>query len=116
MLDLAEGLEILARELARKARQHHAAKRIAPQRGSTLRPGDETPLWNALVTMVKPHLDRRGAKAVLARELGLNQARMGEFFDRQSAMPDAERALQLLLWAASRPPPPPKAKPKPQTS
>ncbi len=104
MLDLAEGLELLARELARRARQTAKAPRPPSPRGSTLRPGTETPLWNALVDLTKPHLKPWGARAVLARELNLHRARMGEFFDEQTAMPDAERALRLLLWLADRKP------------
>ena len=67
-------------------------------RGGTLRPSMETPLWNAVVTIVRPRLRRRGARALLARELGVHRARIGEYFGRQTAMPDAERTLRLLIW------------------
>lgn len=67
-----------------------------------MRPSSETPLWNAVISMVKPHLKHRGDRALLARELDVHRARVGEFFDRQTAMPDAERALQLLLWLSGR--------------
>jgi hypothetical protein len=90
-------LELAARELAREASKRIAAKRPRKKRGATLRPGGETPLWNALIATIKPTLNRRGARAILARELGVHRARIGEFFDKPSAMPDAERTLRLLV-------------------
>jgi len=48
--------------------------------------------------MVQPNLKKRGQRALLARELGLHRARIGEYFGRKSAMPDAERTLELLIW------------------
>lgn len=98
----AEVLEELARELAREARKSAASKQARPRRSATLRPGEATPLWNALVTMVKPGLGRRGARAILARELGVHRARIGEFFDHKTAMPDAERTLHLLVLLSRR--------------
>lgn len=95
---IAEVLEMAARELAVEARKRVDSRKPRTKRGATLRPSDETPLWNAVVTMMKPHLKRRGQRALLARELAVHRARIGEYFDRQSAMPDAERALQLLIW------------------
>lgn len=95
---IAEVLESAAREAARETRKRVQARKPRPRRGATLRPGMETPLWNAVVERVKPRLHRRGGRALLARELGVHRARIGEFFDRQSAMPDAERAFQLLIW------------------
>jgi hypothetical protein len=53
--------------------------------------------------MVLPKLQRRGTKALLARELGLHRARMGDYFIRRRAMPDAERTLHLLTWLARQP-------------
>jgi len=96
--EIAEILELAARELAREARKRVDARKPRSRRGATLRPSMETPLWNALVPLVKRHLKRRGDRALLARELDLHRARVGEYFDRQSAMPDAERTLQLLIW------------------
>ncbi len=93
-------LEALGRELAREARKRAEARRPRAKRGATRRPGSETPLWNAVVELAQPALKRRGAKASLARELGVHRARIGEYFNRHSAMPDAERALQLLVWLA----------------
>jgi len=68
----------------------------------TLRPGSETPLWNQLVKTVRPLLKQRGAKALLARELGLPRQRVHEFLVGRTAQPGAERALFLLAWAARR--------------
>lgn len=97
---LAEGLEMIAVALARELRKR---KKAAPRsRGATLRPGVETPLWNALVACALPHLRAHGAKALLAHELDLDRSRMTEFFVKQRAMPDAERTLELLLWTARR--------------
>ncbi len=75
------------------------------RRGATLRPGSDTPCWNLLVADIAPQLRRRGAKALLARELGLHRARMTDFFVRRAAMPDAERLLRLLAWRARQAPP-----------
>jgi hypothetical protein len=93
---LVELLEQAAVALAR-----HLCKSMRPaprRRGATLHPGVETPLWLALREAVAPHLRTRGAKALLARELALDPARMTEFFVRSDAMPDAERTLELLAW------------------
>ncbi|MBX3736861.1 MAG: hypothetical protein KF715_09245 [Candidatus Didemnitutus sp.] len=93
---LASSLETAAVALARHLRQ-----RLQPaprSRGATLRPGVETPLWLALREAVRGHLRSRGAKALLARELSLDPARMTEFFVNAQAMPDAERTLELLAW------------------
>lgn len=99
-LALAGALETVASELARELRQRMKA---APKsRGATLRPGVETPLWNALVESSKPHLQKRGAKSLLAAELALDRSRVSEFFVTRRAMPDAERTLELLVWLARK--------------
>ncbi len=96
ILAVTELLELAARELAQEANKRVEARRPRKKRGSTLRPGKDTLLWNALIAVIKPSLKRRGARALLARELGVHRARIGEYFDKQSAMPDAERTLRLL--------------------
>ena len=103
MLVWGELLEELVRAAARKMRKRRNARRTIVPRGSTLRPGSETEFWNSLVPLVKPHLSRWGARAVLARELGVHRARIGEYFDTQTAMPDAERTLRLLVWLSQQP-------------
>lgn len=91
---LAEAAQLAAIKAANSVRP--ASKRRP--RGATLRPGAETPLWSALVGEVRPLLRKRGARTLLARELGIHQSRVTEFFLRNHAMPDAERTLELLLW------------------
>ena len=68
------------------------------RRGATLRPGRETPLWNALREQLRPHLLKRGEQANLARVLGLPRQRVNAFVTGGGQMPDAERTLQLLAW------------------
>lgn len=89
---LAEAAVFLAQEMRKK-------ERLTPRgRGATLRPGLETPLWNALRAAAIPLLKQRGRKALLARELALDPSRMTDFFVKKRAMPDAERTLELLCW------------------
>jgi len=90
----------LAEEMAQRRRRR--CKLPPVPCGKTLRPGTATPCWNLLVTKIAPLLRRRGGKALLARELGLNRGRMTDFFVRRAAMPDAERLLRLLEWYAWR--------------
>lgn len=70
--------------------------------GCTLKPGLDTPTWNALVEAVRPHLNKRGEKAQLARILLVHRGRVHDYFVRRTAMPDAERTLLLLQWLALR--------------
>lgn len=97
---LTDALEAVAVALAQEMRKRMRAK--PRPRGATVRPGVATPLWNALVAAVVPRLRPRGAKALLARELALDKSRMTDFFVRRSAMPDAERTLELMIWLAQR--------------
>ena len=85
---------------AEMAKQSHEAFRIAgrPKRGATLRPGKETPLWNALRAQIRPHLVKYGDQANLGRILGLPRQRVNAFVTGGGQMPDAERTLQLLAW------------------
>ena len=98
LLAIADLLETAAQGIVRESHKRSEARRPRLKRGATLRPSADTPLWNALSAAVKPHLRRRGDRALLAREMEVHRARVGEFFGRQSAMPDAERTLRLLLW------------------
>lgn len=98
---VADGLIYLAREMARVvAQQMPAPKRR--KRGGTLRPGPATPVWNALVQSVRPHLSRRGEKIKLGRLLGVPPQRIHEYFVTGTATPDAERTLLLIHWLAQR--------------
>ncbi len=95
---MLDGLTRLSQEVAREMAQQ---LRVPRRRGGTLRPGLDTPCWNALRTAVKPHLKRRGSRALLAHYLGVAPGRVYEFFTKNSAMPDAERTLMLMQWLAS---------------
>lgn len=98
--DMAEALweaafaavRVSARTLRRQSRRGN----------TTLRPGTETPSWNALADAIRPYLQKPGEKVLLARWLGLDASRVTEFFVKQSAMPDAERTLMLIRWLAAR--------------
>lgn len=101
MLGLLGELGSLAVEHAQRAAQRRKDAR-RPRRGATLRPGDDTPLWSAVVTKVRPHLAKRGAKANLARVLEVPRQRVHDYFVTGTQMPDAERMIHVLLWLASR--------------
>ncbi len=70
--------------------------------GATLRPGLDTPLWNAVAARVRSHLTKRGTQANLARHLGLPRQRVHDYFVAGSQAPDAERTLQVLFWLIDR--------------
>lgn len=91
----------LAHEHAQRAAQRRKEAR-RPRKGATLRPGDETPLWFAVVEQVRPHLRVRGAKANLARVLEVPRQRVNDYFVSRTKMPDAERIIHILLWLTSR--------------
>jgi hypothetical protein len=82
------------------AEQSYKAFRVGrrPQRGATLRPGRETPLWNELRAQLRSQLLKYGEQANLARVLGLPRQRVNSFVTGGGQMPDAERTLQLLAW------------------
>lgn len=103
MLAVADILEAIDRDLTIAMHKRREARRPRIKRGATLRPSDDTPLWNALISLVEPRLRRRGARALLARELGVHRARMGEYFKRRTMMPDAERTLRLIVWLSRQP-------------
>jgi hypothetical protein len=109
LLGLADIIVVISREMEKDMHRRRGARRPRHKRGATLRPSDDTPLWNGLVSLVAPRLGRRGARALLARELGLHRARAGEYFNRRSMMPDAERTLRLLVWLSRQPPDRPEA-------
>lgn len=91
----------VAVEQAQRAAQRRKDAR-RPRKGSTLRPGDDTPLWNAVVEQIRPHLRMRGAKSSLARVLEVPRQRVQDYFVSGTQMPDAERMLHILLWLAAR--------------
>lgn len=97
LLGFADALLDIARESTIAARKtyHELARK---SRGATLRPGPETPLWNELATMAAAHLGTFGAKAQLARILGVPRQRVHEYLVAKTACPDTERTLLLLAW------------------
>lgn len=100
-IDLFDSLGKLALDMAADAAKNRAyrnRKRV----GQTLRPGIDTPLWNALATRVRVHLNKRGSKSNLARILGVPRQRVNDYFVVGSQAPDAERTLQLLFWLIDR--------------
>lgn len=72
------------------------------RRGQTLRPGLDTPLWNALAAAILAKFRRRGERARLARVLRLPRQRVTEMLRNRRHLPDAERTLMLLLWLHAR--------------
>lgn len=99
--DLLVELSELAVEHARRSARRRADA-ARPRKGSTLRPGQDTPLWNAVVVRVRGHLRQRGAKANLARTLEVPRQRVHNYFVARTQMPDAERLLHILMWVAAR--------------
>lgn len=98
---MADGLIEVARELARLANAKITARR-RHRRGATLRPGIDTPMWNALALAARGSLRKYGEKSQLGRILGVPPQRVHEFLMSRAAMPDAERTLLLLCWLAQR--------------
>ena len=83
-----------------RAKAFRLARRVRP--GTTPRPGSVTPLWNTLVTEVRPHLKKRGSQATLARLLGLDRQQVNAYFVQRTRMPDAERTLQIIAWLVAK--------------
>ena len=87
-----------AQEIAKQSSSALCLEKRRAGSGKTLRPGKETPLWNALLAELEPHLEKHGAQAQLARLLGLDRQAVHAFVKGRSRMPDAERTLQLVAW------------------
>jgi hypothetical protein len=76
-----------------------------PQRdriGRARKPGFETPYWNLLSAALRRALREHGAKAKLARYLGVPRQRITEFVSSKRRLPDAELTLRLLHWLNDR--------------
>ena len=97
LLPLVELLVYAAGESARAARAAYKARKRR-LRGATLRPGADTPLWNELMVAAREQLSGYGAKARLARILGVPRQRVNQYLRDASACPDAERTLLPLAW------------------
>lgn len=97
-LDFA-GFMLEAAEAGAKRLQRAATPR---RRGSyaVRRPGAETPMWNACALLLQHELRPFGAKARLARYLGIPRQRLTDFIVDRSRLPDAEMTLQMLTWVA----------------
>ena len=99
---LGAAAEIAARKAARSTfraidrRDGH--RRVAVTESN---PGGEsaTPMWNALADQLYLALQRRGAKARLARHLGVPRQRVSDFV-KCRRLPDAETTLRMLHWLA----------------
>jgi hypothetical protein len=96
---MADGLTLAARDLLKASRKKYHDKH-RKRVGATLRPGIDTPTWNALVAAAKPFLRPYGEKVKLARWLGVYPSRIHEYFQVGQAMADGERTLLLLQWLA----------------
>jgi hypothetical protein len=97
VMDICDGMAEIVRLGARSAHNRYRL-RTRRSRGRTLRPGTETPLWNALAAEARRRTRTWGAKVNLGRHLGVPRQRIHEFLKAGSAAPDAERVLELLLW------------------
>ena len=64
------------------------------------RPGAESPTWNVFAALVRAELAPYGAKARLARYLGIPRQRLNDFLTGRSRLPDAELTLRMLHWLA----------------
>lgn len=95
-LALMKVAEESIRQAVKAARSSPRSAR--PRRGETLKPGPASPLWNELSKVVLTRLTRYGAKAQLARLLGLPRQRVHELLRSRRHLPDAERTLLLLVW------------------
>lgn len=104
-LELSAALATALAEAAAQALRaavHSVQRARRPRRGETLKPGRDTPMWNALAAAVHGQLARRGEKARLGRILGLPRQRINDLLRTRRHLPDAERTLMLLVWLQAR--------------
>jgi hypothetical protein len=57
-------------------------------------------MWNVCVALFHTELQAYGAKARLARYLGIPRQRLNDFLTGQKRLPDAELTLRMLHWLA----------------
>lgn len=97
-------LAVIADAAAEMIKQQHKLFRMAKGNGGgrTLRPGKDTPLWNAMRKDLRVLTSKYGEQAKLGRMLGLDRQQINAFLKSGSRMPDAERTLQLLVWIHTR--------------
>jgi len=97
-MDLSEALALAAGTGALRIQSALRPRRSAAYR--TRRPGVESPMWNVYATMLRRALRPYGAKARLARYLGVPPQRLSDFLTGRRRLPDAELTLRLLHWLA----------------
>lgn len=95
-LQLSEALATAAETGWRRA--HSALRPRRPASYATRRPGAESPMWNVCATLLRQELKSHGAKAQLARYLGVPRQRLNDFLTGKKRLPDAELTLRLLHW------------------
>jgi hypothetical protein len=66
---LAEAMLMVGEELLRQSSRAFRIERPRVRRGATLRPGNETPLWNELRALLRPRLRKYGEQVNLGRPL-----------------------------------------------
>ena len=97
ILDVLGNAAIDAAAVAARATYQFATrKKRGPRR--KLRPGAQTPLWQTLAKELKLALRPYGAKARLARHLGLPRQRLQDYLTGGTRVPDGEMTLRLLHW------------------
>ena len=57
-------------------------------------------MWNVCVALLRTELKVYGAKARLARYLGIPRQRLNDFLTGRSRLPDAELTLRMIHWLA----------------
>ena len=98
---LVDGLALAAvtgYEQVKKARSRRRPLKAVPKR----RPGELTPMWNALAQQLQSELAPRGSKAHLARYLGIPRQRITDYLHGGRRLPDAETLLRMLHWISER--------------
>ncbi len=97
-LDLSTAFALAAEAGAHRVQMalHHRR-----QRGYRVRrAGHESPMWTVCAKLLRAELHRYGAKARLARYLGLPRQRLRDYLSGRLRLPDAEITLRLLHWLA----------------
>jgi len=97
-LDLGGALAIAAETGFRRAQSALRSRRNGAY--LTRRPGGDSPMWNVCVALLRTELKVYGAKARLARYLGIPRQRLNDFLTGRSRLPDAELTLRMIHWLA----------------
>jgi hypothetical protein len=97
----ADILYAAAEEGRQRVKQMVRPRRRRPAQ-TVRKPGLDTPVWNAVATMLQHELAPRGMKARLARYLGIPRQRVTDYITTRNRLPDAEILLRMLHWVALR--------------